>query len=63
MLNFSGDANDPEWKNVPESLVESGKYNGKLYGIPTAMSLAGFFVNTDYFEEADVDTPGLPVHH
>ncbi len=49
-------ANDPEWKNVPESLVESGKYNGKLYGIPTAMSLAGFFVNTDYFEEANVDT-------
>ena len=48
-------ANDPEWKNVPESLVESGKYNGKLYGIPTAMNLAGFFVNTDYFEEANVD--------
>ena len=48
-------ANDPEWKNVPESLVESGKYNGKLYGIPTSMSLAGFFVNTDYFEEANVD--------
>ena len=49
-------ANDPEWKNVPESLVESGKYNGKLYGIPTAMNLAGFFVNTDYFEEANVDS-------
>ncbi len=48
-------ANDPEWKNVPESLVESGNYNGKQFGIPTAMHLAGMFINTDYFEEMNVD--------
>ncbi len=47
-------AADDEWKNVPESLVESGKYNDKLYGVPTAMFLAGFFINTDYFEEMNV---------
>ena len=48
-------ANDPEWAQVPESLIESGMYNGKLYGIPTAMHLAGLFINTDYFDEANVD--------
>lgn len=48
-------AADPEWQNVPASLIESGKYNDKLYGIPTAMHLAGFFINTDYFEEMNVE--------
>ena len=48
-------ANDPEWAQVPQSLIDSGMYNGKLYGIPTAMHLAGLFINTDYFDEANVD--------
>ena len=47
--------NDPEWAQVPDSLIESGMYNGKLFGIPTAMHLAGLFMNTDYFDEANVD--------
>ena len=46
---------DEEWAKVPSSLIESGSYNGKLYGIPTAMHLAGLFINTDYFDEANVD--------
>ena len=47
--------NDPEWSKVPASLIESGTYNDKLYGIPTALHLAGFFINADYFEEMNVD--------
>ena len=47
--------NDEEWAQVPSSLAKSGQYNDKLYGIPTAMHLAGLFVNTDYFEEANLD--------
>ncbi len=47
-------AADPEWNNIPASLIESGQYNGKQYGIPTAMHLAGLFINTDYFEEMNV---------
>ena len=48
-------AKDAEWSKVPTSLVESGSYNGKLFGIPTAMSLAGLYINVDYFDEANVD--------
>ena len=47
--------NDPEWSKVPTSLIESGMYNDKLFGIPTAMHLAGLFVNVDYCEEANRD--------
>lgn len=47
-------AKDSEWSLVPSSLVESGKYNEKQYGLPTAMHLAGLFINTDYCDEMNV---------
>lgn len=47
-------ASDEEWSLIPSSLIESGKYNGKQYGLPTAMHLAGLFVNVDYCDEANV---------
>lgn len=48
-------SNDTDWTKVPADLVASGKYNNKLYGIPTAMHMAGVFINTDYFDDANVD--------
>lgn len=55
-LDVSQYANeDADWDKVPADLVESGEYNDKLYGIPTAMHMAGVFINTDYFDEANVD--------
>ncbi len=44
-------AEDPDWNGIPDSLRESGTYNGKTYGIPSAMHLAGIFMNLDLFEE------------
>lgn len=48
----SNDSKD--WNLVPSSLITSGQYNNKQYGIPTAMHLAGLFINTDFFDEANV---------
>lgn len=44
-------AADSDWQKIPDSLRESGEYNGKVYGIPSAMHLAGIFMNMDLFEE------------
>lgn len=44
-------AADSDWQMIPDSLRESGTYNGKVYGIPSAMHLAGIFMNMDLFEE------------
>ena len=45
---------DSNWSKIPSSLIESGQYNSKQYGIPTAMNIAGLFINTDLFEEMNV---------
>nr|WP_296437864.1 extracellular solute-binding protein [uncultured Acetatifactor sp.] len=47
-------AADSDWNMIPESLRESGAYNGKSYGIPTSMHLAGMFINTELFDEMNV---------
>lgn len=47
--------NDTEWNNVPESLRESGKFGGKQFGLPSAMHLAGMFINKDLFEAQNVE--------
>ncbi len=47
-------AADSDWEGIPESLRESGSYNGKYFGIPSAMHLAGIFMNLDLFEEMNV---------
>ena len=54
-LDVSSYANsDSNWAKIPSSLIESGQYNGKQFGIPTAMNIAGLFINTDLFEEMNV---------
>lgn len=45
---------DEEWANIPEVLRESGQFGGKQYGLPTAMHLAGMFINKDLFEAQNV---------
>ncbi|MCM1236912.1 MAG: extracellular solute-binding protein [Ruminococcus flavefaciens] len=47
-------ADSADWNMIPDSLRESGMYNGKSYGIPTSMHLAGMFVNLDLFEDLNV---------
>ncbi len=47
-------ADSADWNMVPESLRESGMYNGKSYGIPTSMHIAGIFMNTELFDEMNV---------
>ena len=54
-LDVSSYANaDSNWSKIPSSLIESGQYNDKQFGIPTAMNIAGLFINTDLFEEMNV---------
>ena len=48
------EADSADWNMVPESLRESGMYNGKSYGIPTSMHIAGIFMNTELFDEMNV---------
>ena len=47
-------AADSDWNMIPQSLRDSVTYNGKSYGIPTSMHLAGIFMNLDMFEDMNV---------
>lgn len=47
-------ADSADWNMIPDSLRESGMYNGKAYGIPTSMHLAGLYMNMDLFEDLNV---------
>lgn len=47
-------ADSADWNKIPDSLRESVTYNGKSFGIPTSMHLAGLFINTEMFEEMNV---------
>ena len=47
-------ADSADWSMLPQSMKDSVTYNGKSFGIPTSMHLAGLFINTEMFEEMNV---------
>jgi len=49
--------NDADWANVPQALKDSFTYSGKVYGLPAAQFVMGYFVNKDLFEAANLDAP------
>jgi ABC-type glycerol-3-phosphate transport system substrate-binding protein len=56
-------AADPEWANVPQTLVDAVTYNGRVLGLPSEQSVMGYYVNLDLFEAANLEPPvyGMPV--
>jgi ABC-type glycerol-3-phosphate transport system substrate-binding protein len=46
---------DPSWAAVVQSLRESGKYNGHVYGVPVGMFLFGFIQNYTLMEDINVE--------
>lgn len=48
---------DPAWENVPEVLVDTVTYDGKVLGLPAAQFVMGYFVNKDLYEAANMDAP------
>ena len=50
-------AEDPDWADVPEVLKDSFTYSGKVFGLPAAQFVMGYFVNKDLYEAANMDAP------
>lgn len=48
---------DADWVNVPKVLKEAFSYSGKIYGLPAAQFIMGYFVNQDMYEAANLDAP------
>ncbi|MRR32048.1 ABC transporter substrate-binding protein, partial [bacterium] len=50
-------ADDADWANVPQVLRDAFTYSGKIYGVPAAQFIMGYFVNQDLYEAANLDAP------
>jgi ABC-type glycerol-3-phosphate transport system substrate-binding protein len=50
-------ADDPDWVDVAAILKDSFTYDGKVYGLPSAQFVQGYFVNQDLYEAANLDAP------
>lgn len=48
---------DADWQNVPQVWKDAVTYNGKVYGLPAAQFVMGYFVNRDLYEAANMDAP------
>jgi ABC-type glycerol-3-phosphate transport system substrate-binding protein len=48
---------DADWANVPQVLKDAFSYAGKIYGVPAAQFVMGYFVNQDLYEAANLDAP------
>ena len=49
--------NDADWANVPQALKDGFTYSGKVFGLPAAQFVMGYFVNKDLYEAANLDAP------
>lgn len=50
-------ADDEEWALIPQALRDAVTYNGAVSGVPSGQFVAGFIVNKDLFEAANMDAP------
>ncbi len=48
---------DPDWKDVPQTLKDAVTFSGKVLALPAAQFVMGYFVNKDLFEAANLDAP------
>ncbi|MBP7692215.1 MAG: extracellular solute-binding protein [Anaerolineales bacterium] len=48
---------DADWQNVPQVLKDAFTYNGKVFGLPAAQFVMGYFVNRELYEAANLDAP------
>lgn len=48
---------DADYKDVPKVLQEMFSYGGKVYGVPAAQFVMGYFVNKSLYEKANLDAP------
>lgn len=48
---------DPEWELIPQSLRDAVTFDGLIRGVPSAQFIAGFVVNKDLYEAANLDAP------
>lgn len=50
-------AKDSEIKNVDKNLLESYKFDGKIYAVPTNLQFSSILVNLDLIEQLNMDKP------
>lgn len=50
-------SSDADWQNVPQVWQDAVTYDGKVYGLPAAQFVMGYFVNRDLYEAANMDAP------
>lgn len=48
---------DEEWSKIPQALRDAVTYDGVVYGVPSAQFIAGYVVNLDLYEAANLDAP------
>ncbi len=52
-------AEDEDWSKIAEPVVQSTMYGESVYAVPAGQFLAGYFVNKDLFEQANVKQPEM----
>ena len=52
------DLSNEDWvKNIPQNILDSVSYDGKVYAFPYSVCYTGFFYNMDIFEELNLSVP------
>ena len=52
------DLSNEDWvKNIPQNILDSVSYDGKVYAFPYSVCYTGFFYNMDIFEELGLSVP------
>lgn len=52
-------AEDEDWKKISQPVIKSTMYGESIYAVPAGQFLAGYFVNKDIFEQANVKQPQI----